>query len=139
MPCLSSKFNPQTGPLINIGVSPVNNLEPNSIATVQTTSFLALIDTGASSTCISSQVAQVIGLRPIGMQPMISATHSVPVHTYLVNLLLPFGSAGLIVPSIQVLEFMPASGCPFQILLGRDIICKGIFTLSFDGHFTFSI
>ena len=75
----------------------------------------------------------------MGMRPMTSATHSVPVNVYLVDLLLPFASAGYLVQGTQVMEFAPAGGSPFQILLGRDILCRGTFTLSFDGHFTFSL
>jgi hypothetical protein len=100
--------------------------------------FPALVDTGASGTCISPTVARTIGAAPIGMRPMSSATGSQAVAQYLVDLLLPFGSAGLILAGMQVLEFAHA-GAPFQILLGRDIICRGTLTLSFDGHFTFSI
>lgn len=138
MPCLSGRFDPNTGPLINVGVLLPGTITPVSGVT-QIITFPALIDTGAAATCISSTVAQTVGLRPIGMRPMISATHSVPVNVYLVDLLLPFGTANFLVQGAQVMEFAPAGGSPFQILLGRDIICRGILTLSFDGHFTFSL
>lgn len=139
MPCLSGSFNTNTGPLINVGVLQPGVLTVASPASAQVTTFPALIDTGASATCISPNVAQTVGPRPIGMRPMTSATHSVPVNVYLVDLLLPFGNAGFIVSGTQVMEFAPAGGSPFQILLGRDILCQGTFTLSFDGHFTFSL
>jgi hypothetical protein len=73
------------------------------------------------------------------MRPMVSATESVPVNVYLVDLLLPFGAAGFILPGAQVLEFTPAGGSPFQMLVGRDVICQGALTISFDGHFTFCL
>lgn len=69
---------------------------------------------------------------------MTSATHSVPVLAYLVDLLVPFGQVFFTVRSAQVMEFQ-ATNAPFQILLGRDILCRGVFTMSFDGHFTFSL
>lgn len=137
MPCLSGRFSLGTGPLINVGVLQPGLLAPSGGSAV--TAFPALIDTGASSTCISPSVAQTVGLQAIGMRPMTSATQSVPVNVYLVDLFLPFGNAGFIVSAAQVLEFAPAGGSPFQILLGRDILCRGTFTLSFDGHFTFSL
>jgi hypothetical protein len=90
-------------------------------------------------TCISPQVVQSIGLQPIGMHPMVSATQTVPVNVYLVDLLLPFGTAGLLQAGVQVMEFAGDPGQLFQILLGRDILCRGTFTMSFDGHFTFSL
>ncbi|HBI24949.1 MAG: hypothetical protein A2Y48_00145 [Nitrospirae bacterium RIFCSPLOW2_12_42_9] len=137
MPCLSGKFDLSIGPLINIGVIPAGVFTPSFSG--QVTTFPALIDTGASITCISQGVVQTVGLQPIGMRPMVSATHSVPVNVYLVDLFLPFGAAGFIIQGAQVMEFIPEGTAPFQILLGRDIICRGTLTLSFDGHFTFSL
>jgi len=139
MPCLSGSFSASTGPLINVGVLQPGVLTPSPSPTAQVTTFPALIDTGASATCISPNVAQTVGLQPIGMRSMTSATHSVPVNVYLTDLLLPFGQAGYLVSGTQAMEFAPTGGSPFQILLGRDILCRGTFTLSFDGHFTFSL
>ena len=70
---------------------------------------------------------------------MTSATHSVPVNVYLVDLVMPFGSTGLVIGGMQVMEFAPGMAAPFQLLLGRDIICRGVLTLSFDGHFTLAL
>jgi hypothetical protein len=139
MPCLSGRYDPGIGPLINVGVLPPGILTPATAASTQITAFPALIDTGATVTCISPNVAQTVGLQPVGMRPMVSATESVPVNVYLVDLLLPFGAAGFILPGAQVLEFTPAGGSPFQMLVGRDVICQGALTISFDGHFTFCL
>lgn len=139
MPGLSGRFAPGTGPLINVGILQPGLLQPAPGSPTQVTTFPALIDTGADSTCISPAVAQAVGLRPIGKRPMTSATHSVPVNVYLLDLLLPFGATSLVVPGKQVMEFAQPGGGPFQVLIGRDIICQGVFTMSFDGHFTFSI
>ena len=139
MPVLSGRYDPAVGALINIGVLQPGALTPSTLGQVEITTFPALIDTGASLTCISATVAQAVGLNPIGKRPMTSATHSVPVNLYLVDLLLPFGNAGFILNNTQVMEFVPFGGSPFQMLVGRDIICKGAFTLSFDGHFTVCI
>lgn len=139
MPCLSGRFDPGIGPLINIGVLPTGTLTAGTAHTQQITAFPALLDTGASITCVSPGVVQTVGLTPIGMRPMVSATQTVPVPVYLVDLVLPFGTAGLILQATQVMQFSPAGGSPFQLLVGRDIICRGILTLSFDGHFTFSL
>ncbi len=70
---------------------------------------------------------------------MTSATHTVPVNVYLVDFVLPFGQTGLILPGHQVLEFQITGGGPYQILVGRDLLCQGVFTLSFDGHFTLAL
>lgn len=137
MPCLSGRFDPNIGPIINIVVLPAGTLSPSFSG--QINAFPALIDTGATSTCISQSVVQAINLQPIGMRPMISATHSVPTNLYFVDLLLPFGAAGYAIANTQVMEFVLQGGGPFQMLVGRDIICRGALTLSFDGHFTFSL
>jgi hypothetical protein len=125
--------------MINVGVLSPGVLTPATAPSTQIQTFPALIDTGASATCISPGVAQSVGLTPMGMRPMSSATQSVPVNVYLVDLFLPFGNAGLVLPSIQVMEFIQSGGAPFQILVGRDIICRGAFAISFDGHFTLSL
>lgn len=139
MPSLSGRFDPGIGVLINVGVLPPGLITPTTTQPPPITTFPALLDTGASVTCLSPSVAQTVGLRPMGMRPMVSATQTIPVPVYLVDLVLPFGTAGLLLPGIQVLAFSPAGGSPFQMLVGRDIICRGVLTLSFDGHFTFSI
>ena len=139
MPCLSARFEVGVGPLINIGVYPGGTLPQTGTPTTQASLFPALVDTGASSTCVSLSVAQSVGLRAIGKRPLISATQTAPVNIYLVDFIIPFGNVAYIISSSQALEFVPDGRCPFQILMGRDIICRGAFTLSFDGHFTFSI
>ena len=137
MPCLSSSFDPAVGPIINIGVRGPDQSSARPGEQLQ--AFPALIDTGASITCISNAVIQAIGLLPIGMREMVSATHQSPVNVYLVDLIIPFGATAHIRQGMQVMEFNQVGHSPFQILLGRDIICIGVFNISFDGHYTFSL
>jgi hypothetical protein len=140
MPCLSGRFDPKIGPLLNLGVAPAGAIATAAQSGTQLQAFPALIDTGATSTCISPTIAQVLQLQARGKAPMSSATHViVPVNVYLVDLFLPFGNSGLVVDNRQVLEFAPPASSPFQALLGRDVLCSGILTMSFDGHFTFSL
>jgi hypothetical protein len=75
----------------------------------------------------------------MGLRSMVSATQMVPVPVYLVDLVLPFGTAGFILSGAQVVEFSPTGGSAFQMLIGRDILCRRVLTLSFDGHFAFAI
>jgi hypothetical protein len=139
MPCLSGQFNPNVGILLNIVVLPPGLFGPGTPISSPVTAFPALIDTGASITCISPQVVQALGLQSMGMQPVISATQTIPVHVYLVDLLFPFGTAGLLQAGITVMEFAASPNSLFQMLLGRDVLCRGILTMSFDGHYTFSL
>jgi hypothetical protein len=120
-----------------VGVLPIGILTPAAASSTHVTTFPALIDTGATATCISPAIVQAVGLQPIGRRQMVSATESIPVNVYL--LLFPFGAGGLILPGAQVMEFFAEGGNPFQMLVGRDIICRGTFTISFDGHFAFCL
>jgi hypothetical protein len=103
------------------------------------TPLVALVDSGASHTCIASGIAQALNLQPIGMRPMASAHQTAPVNVYQVDLMLLFGSQALALTYFPVLEFAAPSNSPFQVLVGRDIICRGVLVVSFDRHFTFSI
>lgn len=69
---------------------------------------------------------------------MVSATGAEPVNQYIVDLVLPF-SPPVVLPSLQVLEFVQAMPTSFQILLGRDVLCQGVFTLNFDGTYVFCL
>jgi len=137
MPCLSGSFDRSLGVVIQLGVVPSGTdlAQLGSNARL----FPALLDTGASATCISPLVVSALGLAPIGKRPMVSATGAVPKNVYLVHLLVPFGQVAHFVRDAQVMEFDADQNTPFQILIGRDIICQGALTMSFDGHFTFSL
>ena len=137
MPCLSGRYHPGIGPIVNVGVAKPGTLTPTAAAPA--VAVPALLDTGATSTCIALSVANVVGPSPIGMRPMVSATHSIPVNVYLADLVMPFGASGFAVSGSQLMEFTPHPAAPFQILVGRDIICQGLLTISFDGHFTFCL
>ena len=52
--------------------------------------------------------------------------------------MLSFGAQSIAVANLDVCEFDPGQA-PFQVLIGRDIICQGVLTMDFAGRFTFSI
>ncbi|MBI1320037.1 MAG: hypothetical protein GC168_13995 [Candidatus Hydrogenedens sp.] len=131
MPCLAASFDPAIGPLLRVGLLPLDEAEP--------VYFHALIDTGASRTCISMRAAEKAGLLPSGMVPMISATEVKAVNTYLTHLVFPFHGQPLVQRGVFLMEFFQDENAPFQILLGRDILGRGQFSMSLDGHFVFSL
>ncbi len=137
MPCLNGQSQPGIGPLISIGVSGPGKIIPST--NLSATFFNALVDTGASVTCICPAIAKSLNLHPIGKRPMVSALTAAPSNVYLVDLLLNFGNSAFIISTIQVMEFNVQQGAPFQMLMGRDIIGRGILTLSSDNHFSFCI
>jgi hypothetical protein len=102
--------------------------------------FSSLVDTGATTSCISAAVVAALGITPAGMRPMGSATQtSVATNTYLIDLAIIFTGVNWWFPNLLVFEYTPAQNCGHHILVGRDILCKGAFTLHSDGHFSFSI
>ena len=146
MPCISGTFNPSIGPLL--GFAAVPPMGASGIPQ-QISGHFGLVDTGATKTCISPQIAANAGLDPIGKANMTSASHTnTAVNLYLVDVILAFGQvpsgAGasgqlpvLVIENIQVIEF---PGTPnFQALIGRDILCQGHLTMSFNGTFTFCV
>lgn len=156
MPCISGAYNPAVGPLTQIViVAPTPEMlsgiaSPSAISVnspVQSPRFYtALIDTGATLTCISPKVVHEVGLQPTGKSMMTGATGSSAVNTYqfgvgfMTNQVqMPTGqlTGTLEVRIVDGMEFA-VQGAVFDILLGRDIICAGTFSLSFDGHFLLS-
>ena len=102
--------------------------------------FSALIDSGASNTCISPAVAQLLRLNPISVVPVGSATHqSILRNAYIANVALILPVLNWWFPNLMLIEFSPQTNSPYQMLLGRDILCKGSFHMSPDGHFTLAI
>lgn len=95
--------------------------------------FKGLWDTGASGTVISSEVAQKLGLKPIGKNKVFHAQGESIVNVYAINLYLP-NQVGF--PFIQVTEGV-LNG--FDLLIGMDIITTGDFSITnLGGNTTFS-
>ena len=82
MPCLSGRFDPVQGIFINIAVAKPGEITP-ATKNLKIPTFMALVDTGATKTCISKQAAQTAGLIAIGKSPLVSATHTIDMDTYL--------------------------------------------------------
>lgn len=154
MPCLSIAHNPNVGPLLQLsiwapGFVPPQTVRSPSASPLPMKLYMALADTGASSTCISQKVISDIGLTPMGKILAGHAQGSAAVNQYQFQVIFAFptGSptpAGVVptqIVSILVtgIEFLPQPGSVYDVLLGRDILCRGIFTMSFDGHATFAI
>ncbi len=58
---------------------------------------------------------------------------------YVVDLLLRFGESAIPFTNHTVTEFQVPDTSVIAMLIGRDIICKGVLTMDFAGRFTFSI
>jgi hypothetical protein len=149
MPCISGNYSPAAGPLIQVAIisdiMALGDVPPGEVSP-EMHLFTALIDTGASGTCISNKVVADCGLVPTGRTLMTGATGEsvVDQFTFGVGFLLSphqtptgFVQTELNVRAVQGCQFHNG-GVGFDVLLGRDIICGGSFSLSFDGHFILS-
>jgi len=97
----------------------------------------ALIDTGASCTCISPDVCQKLNLKPHGTAKMLTAGDPIYAHVY--NIYMHMGNFGAIDP---ITVFAPPLVGPgnVQCLIGRDILAMCAFTyLGYVNTFSLSI
>lgn len=92
----------------------------------------ALWDTGASVTCISSNVVATLGLTPTGKKNIKTPSGSSIVNTYLVSVI------NVNISDVEVSESkIDEQG--FDVLIGMDIITKGDFAVSnFNGTTVFT-
>ena len=101
----------------------------------KTVSVLALWDTGATATCISTDVVEVLGLIPIGKRTIQTPSGQGIVNTYNVNILLP---NDVYIADIVVSDSSIGSQ-GLGALIGMDIIRRGDFSVSnYNGQTTFS-
>lgn len=148
MPCLSIPYNPRIGPLIQLAIWPPGYAPPSAMvpgtAPLQVSLYTALIDTGASNTCISAKVIADLGLSPSGKVAVggvhgSQATNGYQFQVAIVFIQGPPSATGAVLTNAHVtpvsgVEFIPSGA--FDVLLGRDVICMGSFTMTFDGHAT---
>ena len=148
MPCLSIQFNPKVGPVLQVLVwKPGFVPSPGTAVTpMKANTYNALIDTGASCSCISDKVIKAEGLAPSGKYPVGGLHGSHPTNAYRFQISIPFlqgqHAGGAIAANLATfqcngVEFIPSPG--IDVLIGRDILCTGSFTMSFDGHATLSL
>ena len=145
MPCLSGQYDPDVGVLLQITVLPGGHLDQamqssagEAPLNVKGAPVSGLMDTGADRTCISPKLAQSLSLPPIGKIPVSGATGASAMNQYMIDLLLQFGQNSLLIANHTVTEFTAQSPI-YDMLIGRDIICRGVFTMDFSGRFSSSI
>lgn len=99
----------------------------------------ALVDTGASGTCIDPSVMAQLGLTPTNVIQMFTPSTGatpVPTNQFDVGLIIPGSSAKhapLAFPTIPVVESNLFAGQGFHALIGRDILRHCI--LNYNGDF----
>jgi hypothetical protein len=154
MPSLSGSYNPAVGVIVSVAVMPPsmvpslasNPTAPSVLSQQQLTFFPALIDTGASITCIADSVVKTLGLTPSGKTMMSGSTGQGPVDQYTFAVGFIYGAqmnpsgtmnGAMSMKLVQGCEFTN-HGFGFDVLIGRDILCSGHFSMSYDGHWLMS-
>jgi hypothetical protein len=100
-----------------------------SEALSKTVKFKALWDTGAMASVISTNVVNLLKLKPIGKARVFHANGEAIVYTYLINISLP---NGIEFSSLLVTEGLLSDT---DILIGMDIISQGDFAVTaIDGE-----
>ena len=139
MPCLSGQYDPAIGVLLEVGVLPGGSLDPQNESEIPSAPVVgALLDTGADNTCISSILARSMDIQAVGKIPVVGATGSAQMNRYIIDMILRFGPNNIIITNHLVTE-LKADSPNYKVLIGRDIICQGVLTMEFSGHFSFSV
>lgn len=150
MPVLSGSFNWQSGLIWRVGFIAANGKLPAQLRDDDIHFCDALVDTGASATCISSTVASNLKLEPSGKTDLLTARGKVEVNVYDIRpaILLPMTTIGKDSKKIKkdaIQIFSPVrspeinlSGTSYSALIGWDILKQGVFVVSPDGHYSFA-
>lgn len=118
-----------------VGIFCPSSEEEAKPVTPQVKPCIAIWDTGATGTVVTKQVADELGLKPIGITEVYHAQGKGLTNEYLVNVAL---LNGVVIPGVRVTEGILA-GC--DVLIGMDIIAMGDFAVTnanSNGGTTFS-
>ncbi len=108
-------------------------MPPAQLKTIKGVNCQCLWDTGASSSCISKNLAEKLGLKQVGVAQSFTAAGLTLAKTYVVNIGLP---NHVQIPMVMVSEAV-LNG--FDVLIGMDIITLGDFSITnVDGRTIFS-
>ena len=145
IPAVSGDYEPDVGILLQVGIVPGGTIQATQSGEANGSSVevigagaQGLIDTGASKTSVSPKLARALNLRPNGKVPIRSVTATVETNSYAVDIVLTFGTHSAVIENLEVCE-LDLGSAPFDVLIGRDILCRGVLTMDFAGRFTFSI
>lgn len=120
------------GPTILVHIGLDNNFQPSktSAQNLRATSVPALVDTGASESCIDSTLAEKLGLPVINQQAVAGVHGAQPANKHLAHIYIPdldFSMSGQFT-GVHLL----AGGQPHFALLGRDFLKD--FTMTYEGR-----
>lgn len=122
----------QYGPtiVVRIGFTPEVSHDGGDRPSLPSTQFFALVDTGASESCIDSAVAMELGL-PVVDREMVAGVHgAAPANVHLAHIYVP--DLGIWINGRFAGVHLQAGGQPHSALIGRDVLRH--FTMVYDGR-----
>jgi hypothetical protein len=116
----------QDGPTMQVRIGPSQLLSQVNPHTPSSFLTLAMLDTGASHTVVSSSIVHSLGLNPTGQGTVQtpSTTSPFPVYFFDVSLVFP---GNIVLKTWRVVE-APLQGQAIECLIGRDILERAILT-----------
>ena len=143
MSLINGTFNCQTRQLIlpcNVCISgAVKTLRHPDVEKIVTKSCGALVDTGATHTCISEDLVQELALESYSMVPIVTAAGVTETKSYKIDLLLDFEGHHAPIENLTVNSIPTTKHQEWHILLGMDVILQGHLSISRGGLFAFAI
>lgn len=154
MPCLWLQHN-NSQLFVSVGIidAAALNVQAPALA-VPPRMFVALIDTGAQKTMISTNVVNALGLQPQGQIPIQGVGPNITYHNgYLFHVAFTMQAAARAAPPGQQvmvahinsnviygaeLAVPPGAQAAFDVLLGMDILSHGSLKVEGSGHYSFS-
>lgn len=137
MPILNAPIGPH-GPVIDIfvGISKKREelLQAKGLTIPPRVSIKALIDSGATSTCIDLRVIRSLGISPTDVTFINTPSTSTSPHAcncFDVSIEIPCGKVTGRIKNLRVLE-VDLDHSPFDGLIGQDILSKSLFV--YDGR-----
>lgn len=130
MACLVDIANPVHGPIITVLAGALG--APGM-------RYQALLDTGAQVSHVSSAVIDELGLHATGTAVLHGATGRALTNLFLMDLSVIVQQEIVFLGAIRVSRFVPPPALRYEIILGRDVLSRGHFSLSLDGRFVFCV
>ncbi|HMQ69664.1 MAG TPA: SEC-C metal-binding domain-containing protein [Ignavibacteria bacterium] len=103
-------------------ISEINSCEKHS--------FIAIWDTGATSSCITQSVVKKLNLKPISITKVTTGGGVLDRNVYLINIYLPNKVSIPFVKVVEVSDLSQDINDKLEVLIGMDVISMGDFSIS---------
>jgi predicted aspartyl protease len=110
--------------LLTLSPHALDALKRRSLPVPESIKLAALVDTGATITCISASIIEPLGAQPVRtVRINTPSTHGMECNVYALQILFP---GTLVKVPVQAVA-APLQGQNIQVLIGRDILQHGVF------------